>query len=102
MSGYPKGLRPHLTAREITVLVGAASGMSNEVIARHLTLSIQTVKSHLTRINYKLGTVDRTSAVVAAVARGAVMVRWEDGGLAVAAGWDEFAPTPTTVLAVAS
>ena len=104
MSGYPKGLRPHLTAREIAVLVCAASGMSNEVIARHLTLSTQTVKSHLTRINYKLGTVDRASAVAAAVARGAVVVGWEAGGLAVAAGRDELAPAPSlvSVLAVAS
>lgn len=100
MSGYPKGLRPHLTPREIAVLVCVASGMSNEVIARQLTLSTQTVKSHLTRINFKLGTFDRASAVAAAIARGAVAVRWDDG-LDVAPGMDEFAPVPA-VLAVAS
>lgn len=51
-----------LTDRELSVLRGAARGLSNEAIGQELWLSSHTVKSHLHRIYTKLGVANRTEA----------------------------------------
>ena len=62
-----------LTEREREVLVLVARGLSNREIARWLTLSVETVKTHVKRIFMKLGVRDRAQAVVAAYEAGLVV-----------------------------
>jgi LuxR family maltose regulon positive regulatory protein len=59
-----------LTGREIKVLQLLAMGHRNRVIAEKLFLSECTVKTHLHRINRKLGTRDRNQALAIARRRG--------------------------------
>ncbi|CAN5836230.1 hypothetical protein BH23ACT10_BH23ACT10_22950 [soil metagenome] len=61
-----------LTVRETQVLTFMARELSNAEIAGQLTLSPETVKSHVGRILYKLGLRDRTQAAVFA---------WEHDGV---------------------
>ena len=55
-----------LTPREREVLVLVGCGLSNREIASWLTVSHETVKTHVKRIFTKLGVRDRAQAVVAA------------------------------------
>lgn len=59
-----------LTRREIELLQELAQGKSNKVIAYHLAVSEDTVKSHMRNILVKLSANDRTNAVTIAVRRG--------------------------------
>jgi DNA-binding NarL/FixJ family response regulator len=59
-----------LTARENQVLALVADGRSNREIARALTLSEKTVKTHVSSILLKLGLADRTQAALYAVRTG--------------------------------
>jgi DNA-binding NarL/FixJ family response regulator len=59
-----------LTDREVEVLRMVASGTSNKMIASRLSLSEDTVKSHMKSILSKLGANDRTHAVTIAMKRG--------------------------------
>ena len=61
-----------LTVRESQVLHLLAKGMSNKMIAAHLTISDETVKFHLAAIFGKLGASNRTDAVRLAIRRGLV------------------------------
>jgi DNA-binding NarL/FixJ family response regulator len=61
-----------LTEREIEVLELLADGLSNKLIARHLSLTEGTVKSHVGAILDKLGATSRTQAVIFAAKRGLV------------------------------
>ncbi|MEV7092244.1 response regulator transcription factor [Amycolatopsis sp. NPDC051045] len=65
-----------LTDREREVLALVAAGLSNDEIARELTLSPATAKTHVSRIMTKTGTHDRAQLVVLAYESGAVTPRW--------------------------
>ena len=56
-----------LTAREIEVLQAIANGASNAQISESLTISQETVKTHVKNILHKLQARDRTQAVVIAL-----------------------------------
>ncbi len=55
-----------LTSREREVLRLLVSGSTNRMIAENLTVSVETVKSHMHHIMQKLGVKDRTQAAVLA------------------------------------
>lgn len=59
-----------LSGREIEVLGLVARGNSNKEVARTLSISEATVKTHLNHIFQKLAVTDRTSAVTVALERG--------------------------------
>ena len=53
-----------LTPREIEILELASEGLSNKDIANQLSLSLRTVKAHLTNIFSKMGCGSRTDAII--------------------------------------
>lgn len=61
-----------LTARELGVLRLIAGGNANKEIAAQLSISEETVKSHVTKILSKLAANDRTHAVTIALKRGII------------------------------
>ncbi|MFI0354429.1 response regulator [Actinomadura sp. 9N407] len=62
--------RGPLTEREREVLVQIARGRSNREIARALSVSEKTVKTHVSNLLMKLGVQDRTQAALYAVRHG--------------------------------
>jgi DNA-binding NarL/FixJ family response regulator len=62
----------HLTEREREVLHWLVQGASNEEIAKHLYITVATVKAHLTAIFEKLAVTSRTQAIVKALKLGLV------------------------------
>lgn len=61
-----------LSAREIETLRRVAAGNANKEIARQLSISEETVKSHVKSMLAKLGARDRTHAVTIALKRGII------------------------------
>jgi DNA-binding NarL/FixJ family response regulator len=61
-----------LTLREIAVLKSVAAGNSNQLVARELAISEDTVKGHMKSILSKLDARDRTHAVAIGIARGII------------------------------
>lgn len=61
---------PVLSTREREVLGLVSAGLSSPEIARRLSLSPTTVKTHLQRVYEKLGVADRAAAVAEAMRRG--------------------------------
>ena len=59
-----------LTEQEEMVLRLIAAGLNNEEIARTLSITVNTVKTHVRHIFQKLGVSDRTQAAVWAVRHG--------------------------------
>jgi two-component system, NarL family, nitrate/nitrite response regulator NarL len=64
-----------LTEKELLVLRLVASGASNPEIAESLSISVNTVKSHLKNILEKLQLTNRTQAATYAIKRGLVSTR---------------------------
>lgn len=54
------------------MLKGLAQGQSNREVARLLSVSEETVKSHVSSVLAKLGLADRTQAAIFALQRGLV------------------------------
>ena len=67
---HRNGADPQLTAREREVLDLIAGGRSNREIARALTVSEKTVKTHVSSVLMKLGVADRTQAALWAFRHG--------------------------------
>lgn len=70
-SGEPRGVPSSagtltLSAREREVIECLAQGLSNREIARQMSLTESTVKSHIARISAKLGVRDRVQVVIRA------------------------------------
>ncbi len=57
---------PLLTERELEVLLLMSQGYSNQQIATHLVVSINTIKKHLAHIYHKFGVTSRTQALLRA------------------------------------
>jgi DNA-binding NarL/FixJ family response regulator len=64
---------PELSPREQDILRLLARGQSNSEIATELTVSLETVKSHVAAVLLKLGVRDRTQAVIRAYESGFVV-----------------------------
>jgi DNA-binding NarL/FixJ family response regulator len=64
------GLIEPLTEQEFRVLILLSNGMSNPEIASVLTLSANTIKTHVRHIFEKIGVSDRTSAALWAAKMG--------------------------------
>ena len=64
-----------LTGREVEVLTLIGGGLSNDEIATALTISVKTVKSHITHLMAKLAARDRAQLVIAAFDAGLVRPR---------------------------
>jgi DNA-binding NarL/FixJ family response regulator len=71
-SGAVTGL-DELTEREREMLVQVAAGRSNTEIAEHFVVSLNTVKTHVSRLLAKLAARDRAQLVVAAYESGLVV-----------------------------
>ncbi|HYO84593.1 MAG TPA: response regulator transcription factor, partial [Bryobacteraceae bacterium] len=61
-----------LSGREVEVLKLIAEGLRNKEIAGTLSISEDTVQSHMKNILAKLGVNDRTKAVIVAARRGII------------------------------
>jgi len=57
---------PELTDREAEILQLIAKGITNEVIAEQLVLSLKTVRNHVSNIFSKLQVADRAQAIIRA------------------------------------
>ncbi|MFI6285962.1 response regulator [Streptomyces sp. NPDC051018] len=62
-----------LTGRETAILRLMAKGLSNPAIADRLTVSLETVKTHVSNVLMKLGAQNRTQAVIVAYESGLVV-----------------------------
>jgi DNA-binding NarL/FixJ family response regulator len=61
---------PSLTPQEIRIIQLIAEGLDNNTIAEILTVSPNTVKTHVSNIFTKIGVSDRTQAAIWAIRRG--------------------------------
>ncbi|MBX9668610.1 MAG: LuxR C-terminal-related transcriptional regulator [Candidatus Obscuribacterales bacterium] len=66
------GPSDELSERELDVLQLLVQGLKNNEIAEELCVTIDTVKSHMSRIMYQLSASDRTQAALMALRRGIV------------------------------
>jgi len=66
---------PALTTREVQIMYVVAEGKRNKEVAADLSISEETVVTHLKNIFTKLGVNDRTGAVSVAIRRGIIQIR---------------------------
>jgi DNA-binding NarL/FixJ family response regulator len=71
----PTAVLATLTPRETQVLKQVAEGLSNHEISAQLTVTEETIKTHVSRVLSKLGLRDRTQAVITAYESGLVVPR---------------------------
>jgi two-component system nitrate/nitrite response regulator NarL len=64
--------RPVLTGREQEILAFMAQGLPGPEIARQLSVSPSTVKSHTEKLYEKLGVADRGAAVAEGMRQGLI------------------------------
>jgi DNA-binding NarL/FixJ family response regulator len=69
----PTAVLATLTPRETQVLKLIAEGLSNHEISAQLTVTEETIKTHVSRVLSKLGLRDRTQAVITAYESGLVV-----------------------------
>lgn len=69
-----------LTEREVEVLALIGRGLSNDQLAAQLTISIKTVKSHISHLLSKLAARDRAQLVIAAYDNALVIPRIRETG----------------------
>jgi RNA polymerase sigma factor (sigma-70 family) len=62
----PQEVFPELTEREREILTLIARGKTNAEIAAELTISLKTVRNHVSNIYSKLQVADRTQAAIRA------------------------------------
>lgn len=72
--GAGGGEGPHLTARELEIVVLVVDGLSNREIGDRLAISARTVQSHLAATMRKLRANTRTQVAVAALRAGLVAI----------------------------
>jgi DNA-binding CsgD family transcriptional regulator len=75
-----QGPPPYVSRRERQVLAGLAHGLTSQQVAWCLSLSSETVKTHLQRIYRKLEVSCRANAVDAAISRRLLAVVVDTGG----------------------
>jgi LuxR family quorum sensing-dependent transcriptional regulator len=63
------GDQPRITARELAVLRLVSLGMASNVIAKRLGIGEETVRSHLKKVQAKLGARNRAHAAAEAIRR---------------------------------
>ena len=68
----PSGSRSALTAREVDILRLLAEGLSHQEIGRRLTISGETVRTHVRKATTRLGAATRTQAVATALRNGLI------------------------------
>lgn len=71
-TGQPRTIPFGLTVRELEIVEAIAAGDSNGDIAKHLNISLHTVKHHLSRVFDKTGTATRLELAVFAIHNGLV------------------------------
>ncbi len=71
-TGSSRKLPYGLTARELEIVEAIAAGDSNNEIARQLSISLHTVKHHLSSVFTKTGTTTRLELAVLAIKHGLV------------------------------
>ncbi len=74
-TGQARELPFGLTARELEIVEAIAAGDSNSDIARHMSISLHTVKHHLSNVFDKTGTSTRLELAVFAIRNGVVARR---------------------------
>jgi NarL family two-component system response regulator LiaR len=72
--------RESLSDREFEVLRLAATGMSNKEIAERLSVTVRTVKAHLSNIFAKMNVASRTEAILMAVREGWLDLDYSSAG----------------------
>lgn len=82
MTARPQPPAPFVSRRERQVLAGLAHGLTSEQVAEYLSLSIETVKTHLRRVYKKLGVTCRANAVDTAISRRLLAVVVDTNGAA--------------------
>ena len=70
IAGDSSKLKENLSERELQVLRLAATSMSNKEIARTLSVTVRTVKAHLSNIFAKMNVASRTEAILSGVREG--------------------------------
>lgn len=82
MSARPQPPAPFVSRRERQVLAGLAHGLTSAQVALYLSLSIETVKTHLRRVYKKLDVTCRANAVDTAISRRLLAVVVDTNGAA--------------------